>query len=118
MEFKIIKKTPDYTEFEITNDEMQANEPPTIEIANGNLEKVEIIVREHADEYRDGKVYTGRVSTVGLKFVYRGQQYGNFVKMEKPTLSVAEVVESTNELLLWFSGTLNDLEKENTEIEW
>lgn len=88
MEFKIIKKTPDYIEFE-----MLSKEPAKIE--NQKLGKVEIIVRENSTD-----------STVALKFIYRGQQYGNYVIVEKPTLTVAEVIEATNELLLWFYGRL------------
>ena len=58
-------------------------------------------------------------STVGIKYVYNGKMYGNFLRFNHPTLTVAEVVETTNALLeQMLQSHEYDGEWIETEREW
>ena len=57
------------------------------------FEKIQIIVHENND------MPFGYASTVGLKCTVNGQEEGLFCGYDKPTLTVAEVVEAVNVML-------------------
>ena len=62
-------------------------------MANKTFEKIKIIVRENNDMPFDFP------STVGIKYTVNGQEKGLFLGSNKPTLTVAEVVEAVNHML-------------------
>lgn len=60
---------------------------------NKTFEKIQIIVHENNDMPFDFP------STIGIKYTVDGQEEGLFLGCSKPTLTVAEVVETVNGML-------------------
>lgn len=67
-----------------------------------NLEEMSIIVEEHSDMFKEDEIIFDCSSTVGLKWLLDGKLYGEYVRIMKPTLTVDEVVKTTNLLLQKF----------------
>lgn len=83
------------------------------------IEKIKIIVREHLlddpfekeiEEISGIKLDVG--STVAVKVVVDGKQYGTFVSCKPPTLSASEIEEAVN---LQFENLIEEICKEITE---
>lgn len=59
------------------------------------IKSIEVIVHENAYDFITGR----KRSTVAIKWQKGRKQYGEYTAFTKPELTVAEVVETVNELL-------------------
>ena len=71
-----------------------------------NIKDLKIIVHENDDLPIEGIKGT---STVGWKMVCDGELYGSYIRIDKPELTVPEVVEAVNMLLPSVRETINQL---------
>lgn len=59
------------------------------------IKSIEVIVRENTFDFFTGS----KRATVAIKWQKGKKQYGEYIAFTKPELTVAEVVETVNELL-------------------
>ena len=68
------------------------------------IQDLKLIVRENEMRYvldeESDEVVGGMVSSVAVKLQYGGEQYGEYVICNKPTLTASDVVDVANELFV------------------
>ena len=60
------------------------------------MEKLQFILKENIPFVFDEK--EGRVTTLGFKFEFEGKQYGNYMVINKPTVTTEEVMQTLKDL--------------------
>jgi hypothetical protein len=79
------------------------------------MENLEFILKENVERFDDeGKIH--KVSTLGYKFNFRGQWYGDYFVINKPTVTAQDVMEILEQLCPKIEQTLKDLQAETKSI--
>jgi hypothetical protein len=76
------------------------------------MENLQFILVENVDRFdEEGNILPDKVSTIGCKFTFKGQQYGNYVSIKKPTVTAQDVMCVLEQLCPYIEQTLKELNK-------
>ena len=76
------------------------------------MEKLQFILKENVEQLPN----TERVSTLGYKFEFNGEQYGNYIVIKKPFVTAQDVMEILEHLSLSIEQTLKKLQADTKSI--
>jgi hypothetical protein len=72
------------------------------------MEKLQFILHENVDRFDDeGNILPDKVSTLGYKFTFQGQLYGDYFVINKPSVTAQDVMETLELLCPFIEKTLN-----------
>lgn len=75
------------------------------------MENLQFILNENVDRFGpNGEILPDKVSTLGAKFTFEGQQYGNYFVINKPTVTAQDVMETLEQLCPYIEKTLKELQ--------
>lgn len=79
------------------------------------MEKLQFILKENVERWgENGEILPGKVSTLGYKFTFNGQLYGNYFVINKPSVTAEDVMKTLEQLCPTIEQTLKELQKEKT----
>ncbi len=77
------------------------------------MENLQFILKENVDRFgENGEILPDKVSTLGVKFTFGGEQYGNYFVINKPSVTAQDVMETLEQLCPYIEQTLKELQKE------
>ena len=75
------------------------------------MENLQFILHENVDRFgENGEILPDKVSTLGYKFVFRGQLYGDYFVINKPSVTVQDVMETLEQICPSIEQTLKKLD--------
>ena len=81
------------------------------------MENLKFILNENVDRFDDeGNILPNKVSTLGCKFTFQGQQYGNYFVINKPSVTAQDVMEILEQFCPYIEQTLKELQTDSKSI--
>lgn len=81
------------------------------------MEKLQFILKENVERFDDkGNILSDKVSTLGYKFTFQGNQYGDYFIINKPSVTAQDVMEILEQLCPKIEQTLKKLQTDNKSI--
>ena len=77
------------------------------------MENLQFILHENVERFSEnGEILPDKVSTLGYKFTFRGNLYGDYFVINKPSVTAQDVMECLKDLCHSLEQTLKKLEQE------
>ena len=74
------------------------------------MEKLQFILKENVERFDDKEnILPDKVSTLGYKFEFRGEWYGDYFVINKPTVTARDVMEALKQLCTTIEQTVKKL---------
>lgn len=74
------------------------------------MEKLQFILKENVERFDDKEnILPDKVSTLGYKFEFRGEWYGDYFVINKPTVTAQDVMEALEQLCTTIAQTVKKL---------
>lgn len=81
------------------------------------MEKLQFILKENVERFDDeGNILPDKVSTLGYKFDFQGEWYGDYFVINKPSVTAQDVMEILEQLCPIIEQTLKKLQADTKSI--
>jgi hypothetical protein len=81
------------------------------------MEKLQFILKENVERFdEEGNILPDKVSTLGYKFEFRGQWYGDYFVINKSSVTAQDVMEILEQLCPIIEQTLKKLQSDTKSI--
>ncbi len=81
------------------------------------MKKVQFILKENTERFdEEGNILPDKVSTLGYKFEFRGKWYGDYLVINKPTMTAQDIIDAINELCPKLEQTLKEIQTDTKSI--
>lgn len=81
------------------------------------MEKLQFILKENVERFdEEGNILPDKVSTLGYKFEFRGQWYGDYFVINKSSVTAQDVMETLEQLCPIIEQTVKGLQSETKSI--
>ena len=81
------------------------------------MKNLQIILHENVERFgENGEILPDKVSTLGYKFDFEGEWYGEYFVINKPSVTVQDVMETLKQLCPIIEQTLEKLQSDTKSI--
>ena len=81
------------------------------------MQDLTFVLKENVDRFgENGEILPDKVSTLGFKFTFGGERYGNYFVINKPSVTAQDVMETLEQLCPYIEQTLKELQTDTKRI--